>query len=1471
MAIWQDFMKLFSYINEKDPLSKKKDTRSLPSAGIGQPDVYPTLGAEGAAGGAGGMGGQAQLRQSYDMIDTTTLTNRSMRYKEYDRLRQMPEIEMVMTVIADEACIAGSTKIATPFGFQTIETLANQYTPEQRFLVYCWDFSKQDYVLGWAYHPRLVKKAPTITIICDDGSKFTMTEDHRVLTINNQWIQAKDIKFGTELKPFYRIPASYRHTKALTKQFPRVYTISKGWINERQFIDEWKNGKDEEKYKKANTIMKMICNGLSKQQIIESYQNYRHILEEEGFSFSETKQLAKRKLIRRVVGKYIDKEMNVYDLSVEEHKNFATDGLIMHNCQKDDDGNCFKVFCANDQVKKEVEFLLQHRKMLNMNHNCWNWFKNLCAMGDHFLEIVINPDNPKEGIYKVVSLPPDSMYRIETTKGKLIEFQQSKEGPDYQALVRAPMVSKATDTDLNQSQAIRFDAHQIIHMKIGDDRKNFYPYGQSLIEAARSPAHMLRLLEDAMITMRLCLAGDSRIRTKDSYKLLKDIKIDDIVYSYTPDNEIVETKVTDFMDNGYKDILCVRSRHIEIKGTKDHPILVNRQGKIQYVELQNLEIKNDRLILTTNNNAEENIPIPFLYTEPWARLSLEQKAILKTKKYHRSKRSMLKMMPNPDVADAFLYNKKNHGLPLKDAELFCELFELDKSKLIIANKGQNNIERINVPKFVDEEFARLFGFLCADGSISNNHCTLEFTSINDIEKKPLDTKNGWFYRDIFKKYFGEVNFDLDKRSKKVKYGKYRVCSKFACELFLQMGYINNHNINRIPQWVYNAPKNIRRAFIEGFSDGDGTERYTKAGTWFSTIELSNEEMIRDIKEIWMSVGLSAGHLSSRYRNHGSRKLGNHEMPTTTTTYIVTISDCQLDKEENVISIKPYGKEKVYDITVESKNHNFIINSTIAHNCRSPERRIFYIDVGQLPPFKAEAFVERMKDQFRKRKVSQNRFNPGANQVEEKYQPPAFDEDLWMPIRPNSQSRIETLPGACLSLDTKIPLLDGRILTLSELISEYESGKVNWAYSCNPETGSPAPGKISWAGITRKNTDVVKITFDNGEHIICTPDHKFPIIGKGKIEAKDLKIGESMIPWNTRLEELNQGKTKYLQVYNFENKEWKFVHRMVCKLVNGFNLSAITKMLKYYGYSRIKHAKKDVQNYNHRIISIEYLEEKIDTGTLTIDANHEIHNYHTFALNIGVYTCNSGMSEIDDVKMFRQKLFIALNFPPNYYANEDIGATRITLSSQDVKFAKMIERLQSHFEDGLLELAERHLELKGYPDETYEDLKIKMTPPSDWRELSRAEVVNGRYSAASTLKSSQLMSDRDIMIKILKITEDEVDEMLSRLKIQKLEDLKLQIIAQNPAIIGVGIPGQENQQQEMGTEPGGPSTNPMPPQENQPEEEQPQNNQPNLPQEQPKEEIPIPDATNAEIKKYDLEIQDYETDQDQEPQDFSIEN
>lgn len=845
---WWDWYKLWTYTFEKNPLEKSRtDTSQLSGAGVGQPEAIPDL--RGEAWG-GGTKGQIRLHDSNDFVDLSTVTNRQSRYKEYERLRNVAEIEMAMTVIADEACIAGDTKVATLFdGMRTIRWLTERWEKERNpFLVYCWDFNKQDYSLGWAYDPRVVKKADTVKVLLDDGSHFVVTDDHRILTRDQKWVHAGDLSHGDELMPFYRLESNRTLNSLKEAQFPRIYTHNGGWKHERQFIDEWKHGFSDERFQKVNEASRLLASGLSTRQVAGIMGHQWHTIDswlrKEGFSVNELKWLGKKQDTRRVIGVRKHTNIDVYDLSVTDHENFCTDSVVMHNCQRDEDGNVFQIHCNNQEVEEELKFTLFNRKMLNLNRMAWQMVKRVCIFGDGFYELITNTEKPSDGILKMQELPPDSIYKIVTTKGKLVEYQQSKDGPDFQALTRNE-VTKATEADLQQSTAIRFAPKQILHFWIGDDRKTFFPYGQSLIEPARGPAHQLRLMEDAMVVYRLT--------------------------------------------------------------------------------------------------------------------------------------------------------------------------------------------------------------------------------------------------------------------------------------------------------------------------------------------------------------------------------------------------------------------------------------------RAPERRVFYIDVGQLPPFKAESFIERMKDQFRKKKVATNKGGgQGGNAVEERWHAPAADEDYWLPIRANSNTRIETLPGA--------------------------------------------------------------------------------------------------------------------------------------------------------------------QN----------------------------------------------LGEIDDALYFRNKLFTALNFPRNYFNNEDPQATRITLSAQDAKFARMIERIQQHMIDGVLELCERHLEMRGFPEEAYRDLTIEMTPPSAWKELSEMEVMNQRLGIVTGLKGAMIMSDFDLLTRYMHYPEDDVKDMISRNKVQKLEELKLQIIGQNPQLLGVGVPGQPSGEDEMGAQVGGPNPmlgpSPTNPQRGEDQKAAEDGQQPTQQQGPPTAGppaqgagSPLEDPSDEDIKKFDMGLQSYSRTVDEEDIDWSMES
>ena len=75
--------------------------------------------------------------------------------------------------------------------------------------------------------------------------------------------------------------------------------------------------------------------------------------------------------------------------------------------------------------------------------------------------------------------------------------------------------------------------------------------------------------------------------------------------------------------------------------------------------------------------------------------------------------------------------------------------------------------------------------------------------------------------------------------------------------------------------------------------------------------------------------------------------------------------------------------------------------------RAPERRAFYLETGNLPQSKVEAFVERIKAKFKKQPM----WNNQRNSVDYNYNPLTVDEDFFIPIRNGQGTKVEVLPGA----------------------------------------------------------------------------------------------------------------------------------------------------------------------------------------------------------------------------------------------------------------------------------------------------------------------------------------------------------------------------------------------------------------------------------------------------------------------------
>ncbi|MFH0928706.1 MAG: toprim domain-containing protein, partial [bacterium] len=138
-------------------------------------------------------------------------------------------------------------------------------------------------------------------------------------------------------------------------------------------------------------------------------------------------------------------------------------------------------------------------------------------------------------------------------------------------------------------------------------------------------------------------------------------------------------------------------------------------------------------------------------------------------------------------------------------------------------------------------------------------------------------------------------------------------------------------------------------------------------------------------------------------------------------------------------------------------------------------------------------------------------------------------------------------GGCFAGETKIALADGRCLSFQELVTEDAAGKQNFCYTIKDD-GSIGLEKILNPRITKKNANVVKVILDDGEEIICTPDHHFMLRDGSYLAAKDLTPELSLMPLYRQLSRVGKRITieGYEMAYDQSSSRWIFTHLLADK-------------------------------------------------------------------------------------------------------------------------------------------------------------------------------------------------------------------------------------------------------------------------------------------------------------------------------------
>jgi hypothetical protein len=108
---------------------------------------------------------------------------------------------------------------------------------------------------------------------------------------------------------------------------------------------------------------------------------------------------------------------------------------------------------------------------------------------------------------------------------------------------------------------------------------------------------------------------------------------------------------------------------------------------------------------------------------------------------------------------------------------------------------------------------------------------------------------------------------------------------------------------------------------------------------------------------------------------------------------------------------PFGNSLLESVFKVYKQKELLEDAIIIYRIqRAPERRIFYVDVGNMPAHMAMGFVERVKNEIQQRRIPSST-GGGTSMVDASYNPLSTNEDYFFPQTAEGRgSKVETLPG-----------------------------------------------------------------------------------------------------------------------------------------------------------------------------------------------------------------------------------------------------------------------------------------------------------------------------------------------------------------------------------------------------------------------------------------------------------------------------
>jgi hypothetical protein len=144
---------------------------------------------------------QKSMAPTYATITANAynLSERLMRYQDFQEMEYTPEIAAALDIYADETCLSGDTVVPLLDG--TRPTIKQLFDDKRKdFWVYSFDTNLNKIVPGQATFVVKTGTKKLFKVLFDDDTFIRLTDNHRVLLSDGNYVEVKDLKIGDSVR-----------------------------------------------------------------------------------------------------------------------------------------------------------------------------------------------------------------------------------------------------------------------------------------------------------------------------------------------------------------------------------------------------------------------------------------------------------------------------------------------------------------------------------------------------------------------------------------------------------------------------------------------------------------------------------------------------------------------------------------------------------------------------------------------------------------------------------------------------------------------------------------------------------------------------------------------------------------------------------------------------------------------------------------------------------------------------------------------------------------------------------------------------------------------------------------------------------------------------------------------------------------------------------------------------------------------